>query len=74
VAKSVALRHLLCCLPLFVTLTACPGGARDRDAPKGPGPCAKFGDSCEFSPGKLGSCVVRDGCTGADCFVCQSQH
>lgn len=41
-----------------------------------PAPCTKFGQTCEVSPGKLGTCVVRDGCTEppAACFVCQSQH
>jgi hypothetical protein len=37
--------------------------------------CARVGQSCEFSPGKLGSCVQRDDCAaGEACFVCQSQH
>jgi hypothetical protein len=39
-------------------------------------PCASVGQTCEVSPGKLGSCVRKDDCSGADtaCFVCQSQH
>jgi hypothetical protein len=37
-------------------------------------PCKAVGQRCEFSPGKLGSCVVRDNCSGPSCFVCQSQH
>jgi hypothetical protein len=36
--------------------------------------CKRFGDSCEFSPGKLGTCVAREGCAGSDCLFCQSQH
>ena len=36
--------------------------------------CKKFGDSCEFSPGKLGSCMERENCTGPHCLFCQSQH
>ncbi len=58
-------------VPLLL-LTGCPS----RTQNKGPSlpPCSKFGDSCEFSPGKLGSCVVRDGCTDGNCFTCQSQH
>jgi hypothetical protein len=36
--------------------------------------CKKFGDQCEFSPGKLGACVIADPCTSGDCFICQSQH
>ena len=60
-------------LCLLLLLTGCPGGPPHRAAPA---PCTKFGDNCEFAPGKLGSCVVRDGCTGggSECFVCQSQH
>jgi len=55
-------------------LSACPGNHGKPGGSHLP-PCSKFGDNCEFLPGKLGSCVVRDGCTsGPDCFVCQSQH
>ncbi len=42
------------------------------------------GQTCEVSPGKLGSCVARDECLSPPCpsgaegdrvqFVCQSQH
>ena len=39
-----------------------------------PKPCAKFGDSCEVSPGKLGTCIQREQCTGEHCLFCQSQH
>ncbi len=39
------------------------------------GACSKIGQSCEFAPGKLGTCVQRDDCpAGGSCFVCQSQH
>jgi hypothetical protein len=39
------------------------------------GACARVGQSCEVSPGKLGTCVQKDDCPGAGpCFVCQSQH
>ena len=44
------------------------------DKPPPAAKCTAFGQSCEHSPGKLGSCVRRDDCTGNDCFVCQSQH
>ena len=62
-------------LLLALTLTGCPSGAHERPHSSLP-PCTKFGDNCEFSPGKLGSCVMRDGCTasGSECYVCQSQH
>ena len=70
------MRRLLCCtLLLLVPLVAgCP--SRSEPQRHALAACAKFGDSCEFSPGKLGSCVVKDGCTidGSECFVCQSQH
>ena len=62
--------RLICSLALLLELTGCPSSPRDRSLP----PCSKFGDRCEFLPGKLGSCVQRDGCTGTGCFVCQSQH
>src|SRR5258708_7644942 len=39
-----------------------------------PKACKKFGDPCEFSPGKLGACILKEQCTGANCLFCQSQH
>ncbi len=64
----------LALLLLASLLMACPSNA-DKGPAKLP-PCSKFGDRCEFSEGKLGSCVQKDGCTTSspDCFVCQSQH
>ncbi len=60
--------------PVFIAvlLTACP----NKTERKGPEPqrCERFGQPCEFSPGKLGSCVERTGCTGPNCLICQSQH
>jgi hypothetical protein len=65
---------------LFVLLVApaallgCPPSDK-RERPRADTPsCAKVGQTCEFSPGKLGTCVERDDCTKAPCFVCQSQH
>ncbi|HEY0467917.1 MAG TPA: hypothetical protein VGC79_27145 [Polyangiaceae bacterium] len=60
---------------LLVTVPGCPERSHDKPHSSLPA-CSKFGDSCEFSPGKLGSCVMRDGCTGTgpECFTCQSQH
>ncbi len=59
---------------LLLTVTACPGKSGKPHETKLP-PCHKFGDNCEFLPGKLGSCVMKDGCTaGPDCYVYQSQH
>jgi hypothetical protein len=37
-----------------------------------PATCVKAGDSCTFSPGKLGTCVETVG--GNTSLVCQSQH
>lgn len=73
VLASLAMRFLSL-LALATTLMGCPTNA-DKGPAKLP-PCAKFGDNCEFAPGKLGSCVEKDGCTsgGTECFVCQSQH
>jgi hypothetical protein len=42
--------------------------------PPSTGWCKHFGDPCEFSPGKLGTCIAREGCSGGDCLFCQSQH
>jgi hypothetical protein len=65
-------RSILACFALL--LVACPtrddGGAK-KQAPSSA--CTSFGQSCEFSPGKLGTCVQKDNCE-KDCFVCQSQH
>ncbi|HEX2673202.1 MAG TPA: hypothetical protein VHM25_20115 [Polyangiaceae bacterium] len=60
---------------LLVTITGCPDRTHEQRASSLPA-CSKFGDRCEFAPGKLGSCVMRDGCTGSgsECFTCQSQH
>lgn len=44
------------------------------DSPAPPAPCKAVGQRCEYAPGKLGTCVLRDGCVGDACFVCQSQH
>lgn len=56
----------------LISLAACPGNGKKESSALPP--CSKFGDSCEFAPGKLGSCVVKDGCTEGNCFTCQSQH
>jgi len=56
---------------LAILLTGCPESGVKKPAPAG---CTEFGQSCEVEPGKLGACVVRDGCTGEGCLVCQAQH
>jgi hypothetical protein len=58
-----------------VLLTGCPsspGGARPSTDAQAQA-CTRVGQTCEFAPNKLGSCVQRDNCT-QDCLVCQSQH
>lgn len=67
------MRTLLVCL--CAALFACPPAERKAPAPAS-APCSKVGQSCEHSPGKLGTCVTKDGCDEAKepCFVCQSQH
>ena len=45
---------------LLVTITGCPDRTHEQRASSLPA-CSKFGDRCEFAPGKLGSCVMRDG-------------
>jgi hypothetical protein len=58
-------------IAISMLLFGCPPKAEQKATPVG---CQKVGDSCEFSPGKLGTCVARDDCHDANCFVCQSQH
>jgi hypothetical protein len=54
-------------------LAGCPARQDGGDRPSGTSTCTHFGQTCEVSPNKLGSCVVRDNCA-VDCLVCQSQH
>lgn len=67
---------LLVLLPMAVAaLGGCPSApsgskpTADAQAPQ----CTRVGQTCEYAPNKLGSCVQRDNCT-TDCLVCQSQH
>jgi hypothetical protein len=66
--------------PLFLAMAVavlggCPsapsGSKPSTDAPAPQ--CARVGQTCEYAPNKLGSCVQRDNCS-VDCLVCQSQH
>jgi hypothetical protein len=60
---------------LALGLLGCPPEGKREPAQKSDAPCSKVGQTCEFSPGKLGSCVQKDECAaGQVCFVCQSQH
>lgn len=59
---------------LFV-LPGCPPESRREPKGSEPAACTKVGQTCEFSPGKLGTCVQKDDCApGQSCFTCQSQH
>jgi hypothetical protein len=57
-----------------VALLGCPPDDKKAPAPTPSGACEKVGQSCEYSPGKLGTCVQKDDCKSGNCFVCQSQH
>lgn len=59
---------------LSLALVGCPRKSNEERAPSPPRPCQKFGDTCEFSPNKLGSCMTRENCTEGNCLFCQSQH
>ncbi len=65
---------------LGAALLGCPPADKEKKASSssaGPQPCARFGQTCEVSPGKLGTCVQKTGCDdtqSASCYVCQSQH
>ena len=57
-----------------VLVAGCPPS--EKKAPTKQEGCTRVGQNCEFSPGKLGTCVAKDGCAEAApaCFTCQSQH
>lgn len=58
----------------LLLVAGCPPASTKRGNDAGPAGCKSFGQSCELSPGKLGTCVSKDPCTEGDCLVCQSQH
>jgi hypothetical protein len=68
------MRILLAAVAL--TLLGCPpkDDAKKSGPPAAASSCSRFGQNCIFSPGKLGTCEQRVGCSGDDCLVCQSQH
>ena len=73
---SMRLSSLVLAAAFTTTLLACPPD--DKKAPA-PAPaaskaCEKVGQTCELSPGKLGTCVQKDDCKTGSCFDCQSQH
>lgn len=72
-AKLVWMRYLA--VPLAIVLFGCPPAEKRSGADAATGACTKVGQTCEVSPGKLGTCVSQDNCpTPGACFACQSQH
>ena len=61
-------------LAATTALLGCPPDDKKAPAPTASGACEKVGQSCEYSPGKLGTCVQKDDCKAGNCYVCQSQH
>jgi len=59
---------------LALSFLGCPAKTERSAAPDAGAACTRVGQTCEFSPGKLGSCVERDECASPPCLVCQSQH
>jgi hypothetical protein len=74
VARPV--RAALVASAALALLAGCPPANKSEKKPaEDTKACARVGQQCEFSPGKLGTCVALDGCaTPAACIVCQSQH
>ena len=76
---KIALPHRAEALLAAVVLLGCPPADKEKASPSSsassPQACSKVGQSCEVSPGKLGTCVQKDECREpGGCFVCQSQH
>jgi hypothetical protein len=63
-----------CALVALLFGAACPQHVTEESGKEQLGACTSLGQRCEFSPGKLGSCVQIDNCKSGSCFVCQSQH
>jgi hypothetical protein len=62
---------------MALCLAGCPpAGTEAEGSPQKPaGACTKEGQSCEYSPGKIGLCTARaDGCDGGLCLSCVSLH
>jgi hypothetical protein len=57
-------------MPVWLQVTGCVADKATVAEP--PAACAKAGDICTFSPGKLGLCVVPS--NGGPALICQSQH
>ena len=59
---------LLAASALALLLAGCPSRSDGPAPSSAPQKCTKVGQTCEYAPNKLGSCVMRDNCTG-DCLV-----
>ena len=72
--RILLLLSTLCAISL-AALTGCPPESKREPAKSDTAVCSKVGQTCEYSPGKLGTCVQKDDCPqGQTCFTCQSQH
>ncbi|NOU30016.1 MAG: hypothetical protein HOO96_19095 [Polyangiaceae bacterium] len=69
---TISWRRAVWAASVGAMLLGCPPATKREKPPSTE--CSKFGETCEFSPGKLGTCVTREGCTQGNCFICQSQH
>jgi len=58
----------------FVLVVAALAGCPPHEQAPQSERCTAFGQRCTVAPGKFGTCVIRDNCTGPNCFDCQSQH
>ncbi len=73
--NNAPLSFVLVLLPLALLGLGCPPEGKREPAKTDTAACSKVGQTCEFSPGKLGTCVQKDECpSGQTCMVCQSQH
>lgn len=74
----MSLRSSLAAIAAFssaIVLLGCPPATKREVSEKAEaGACQRVGDSCEYSPGKLGTCVAKDDCPSGSCLTCQSQH
>lgn len=61
---------LVLMMPMWLQGTGCVADKATVAEP--PKACAKAGDTCTFSPGKLGLCVEPS--NGGPTLICQSQH
>ena len=56
------MRPFLVMMSSLTLLLGCPPEGKRDPAKSDPATCSKVGQTCEFSPGKLGTCVQKDEC------------